>query len=239
MIVAYDKKSPDNRYFLDYIDKNHEIYFPVMGGKALGNIPEMFSDMQGDDTGPSNWSELNPYICEISHMYWAWKNMDVLGNPEYIGLSQYRRIMLPLSWTEVYDGLQPKYMCLAIRYQGCSNKNFINKYVPTLKDATDKIILSEFTDQASLDFLKMWENRESMPHYNMFTMHVEEFDRYMQFIERSVEKIQDVISGSRDTGTYPTRAAAWALEYSNGFYLDHAVNVRDFHCRHAQIHMIG
>ena len=39
-----------------------------------------------DDTG-DNISERNPYYCELTGLYWAWKNLEA----EYLGLAHYRR----------------------------------------------------------------------------------------------------------------------------------------------------
>lgn len=44
----------------------------------------------GDNTG-DNISAKNRYYSECSALYWAWKNYDELGNPDYIGLMHYRR----------------------------------------------------------------------------------------------------------------------------------------------------
>lgn len=61
-----------------------DIYLPVHVGKALH--PELDLGFQPDNEG-DNISELNPYYCEFTAIYWAWKNLDA----DYIGLSHYRR----------------------------------------------------------------------------------------------------------------------------------------------------
>ena len=50
----------------------------------------MLDNMIGDDTG-DNISKLNREFCELTGIYWAWKNYDKLGNPDYIGFMHYRR----------------------------------------------------------------------------------------------------------------------------------------------------
>ena len=60
-----------------------EMYIPVHVG-AAGK--EKIEGFQRDDEG-DNISELNPYFCELTGLYWAWKNL----NSDYIGLVHYRR----------------------------------------------------------------------------------------------------------------------------------------------------
>ena len=50
----------------------------------------LMENMIGDDTG-DNISDKNDYYNEMTALYWAWKNYEVLGNPDYIGLMHYRR----------------------------------------------------------------------------------------------------------------------------------------------------
>ena len=68
-----------------------DIFTPIQTGRAIAD--EVFDEMIGDDTG-DNISHLNSYYCEMSAIYWAWKNYEQLGNPDYIGFIHYRRHLL-------------------------------------------------------------------------------------------------------------------------------------------------
>ena len=63
---------------------HNEVYIPIHVGKALSKTE---LGILCDDTG-DNISHLNPYFCELTAQYWAWKNMH---DVEYIGLCHYRR----------------------------------------------------------------------------------------------------------------------------------------------------
>lgn len=73
VIVAAHKK---------YWMPNDEAYFPLQVGRAISS--EKF--YTGDDTG-DNISVKNPNYCELTGIYWAWKNLKC----DYIGLCHYRR----------------------------------------------------------------------------------------------------------------------------------------------------
>ena len=63
---------------------NDDVYLPIQVGKANSKIDLGF---QGDDEG-KNISEKNFSYCELTAVYWAWKN---LKDIDYIGLCHYRR----------------------------------------------------------------------------------------------------------------------------------------------------
>lgn len=54
------------------------------------NYKWLMENLIGDDTG-NNISDKNDYYNEMTAIYWAWKNYDKLGDPDYIGLMHYRR----------------------------------------------------------------------------------------------------------------------------------------------------
>ena len=60
-----------------------DMYLPIHVGKAISRF---CLNMQGDDVG-DNISAYNPAFCEMTAVYWGWKNVDA----DYIGLCHYRR----------------------------------------------------------------------------------------------------------------------------------------------------
>jgi hypothetical protein len=75
IIVAAHKK---------YWMPDDEIYLPMQVG-AKGKTP--FGDGFTPDNTGDNISEKNANYCELTGLYWAWKNQKC----EYLGLSHYRR----------------------------------------------------------------------------------------------------------------------------------------------------
>ena len=62
----------------------YESYLPIHVGKELKKDFEF--GYVGDNTG-ENISSKNPYFCELTALYWAWKNLNV----DFVGLVHYRR----------------------------------------------------------------------------------------------------------------------------------------------------
>lgn len=69
------------------------LYLPIQVGKTLAKKDLGFLGDNEDLLGKKdNISFLNPIYCEMSAMYWAWKNIkDYYPNIEYLGLCHYRR----------------------------------------------------------------------------------------------------------------------------------------------------
>lgn len=78
------------RIYLNYFSNtrilSNDILVPIQVGRALS---EQQLDMIGDDTG-ENISKRNPEYCEMTGLFWVWKN-DL--ESDYIGFMHYRRFL--------------------------------------------------------------------------------------------------------------------------------------------------
>lgn len=69
-------------------------YFPIKVGTILSDDEAESLGYLRDDVG-ENISAKNPYYCELTGMYWAWKN---IKDTDIIGLSHYRRYFADYSF---------------------------------------------------------------------------------------------------------------------------------------------
>lgn len=79
-----------------------DVLLPIHLGRAIARkeaendkskaeeLELMSESMIGDDEG-ENISLKNKTFNEMTAVYWAWKNYDKLGNPDFLGLMHYRR----------------------------------------------------------------------------------------------------------------------------------------------------
>lgn len=82
----------------DSVIISDDIYTPIHVGKSNSQIQ---LPMIGDNTG-DNISELNGLFCELTGLYWGWKNL----NADYIGLSHYRRLFAFPSFRDFCDSIK-------------------------------------------------------------------------------------------------------------------------------------
>lgn len=165
-----------------------KVYVPLHVGAEnktpLGYLP--------DNTG-DNISAKNPNYCELTGLYWAWKNLDC----EYIGLCHYRRYFGNRVHT---DNLEKKKQAIFTRadYE-CLLKDYDvilpvkrNYYIETVRsqyehahfkkdlDEVEKIIAEKYPACRNA-FTKLMNGRK-LYILNMFVMSKKNFDAYCTWL---------------------------------------------------------
>ena len=172
-----------------------DIYLPLHVGKE-GKADIGFI---GDNTG-DNISNKNANYCELTGLYWAWKNLPA----EYIGLCHYRRyftrsnprscskkkqvILTKAEWEELLNE-HPIIVPDKRKYYIETNRSHYNHshYAKDL-DMTEKIIQEKYP-QYSEAFSKVME-RTWAHMFNMFVMRRDYFDEYNNWLFDVLQELE-------------------------------------------------
>ena len=195
-----------------------DVYMPIQCGKAISQYD---LGIQGDDTG-DNISAKNPYYCELTALYWAWKN---LKNVDYIGLCHYRRYfdfkkqgnpfheiandkIESYSTKSLYESLSPEDVVLP--YFWHTNVRVWEDFTKMVTQE-DLYILYKIISKYEPSYTKTFEkfmtgNRRTA--FNMFLMPWNLFDNYCRWLFRLLfecekkVKVSEYISYKRIYGYY-------------------------------------
>ena len=178
------------------------VYLPLLVG-AANNRTDW--DKAKDNTG-DNISEKNPFYCELTGLYWAWKNVDA----DYIGLVHYRRHFANKRWwkkkkdriiteTEITDHLKttdillpkPRHYWIETNYS-----QYVHAHHKEDLDFTRKIIQEKFPQylQAFDSVMK----KKTGHRFNMMIMKKELLDQYCQWLFDILIKLESIL----DISTY-------------------------------------
>jgi len=192
-----------------------DLYLPVHVGKALS---ELDLGIQTDNEGV-NISAKNPYYCELTAIYWAWKN---LKNVDMIGLCHYRRYfdfhkqcrpffpktnfssaefpLLDLSidaptLQEVQRG--KVVVAKAEQMEQTLKQNYCEWHMGDDYRTLESIIMQTQPSEIRRVFQSVFERGNILHPYNMFLMLWEDFDMYCSWlfpILAQVERAIDISS---------------------------------------------
>ena len=158
-----------------------DIYVPVRVGSSLAKDDFGYTR---DDSG-INISEKNPYFCELTAVYWGWKNL----NADYIGLSHYRRHFSckKAKWkcdcimtSEQAAQLCSKYDVIVPKKRYYVIETLLSHYKHT-HDCTHLEFTREIIKEKHPDYLKAFDRgmgRRSAHMFNMFIMKKVLLDKY-------------------------------------------------------------
>lgn len=151
---------------------NGECFMPVWGGKAIVNSPDkecvlsqddiswLQNNCVGDDTG-DNISLNNDNYCEMTILYWMWKNYDKLGNPDFIGFLKYcchwvlKDDYLALNKPNVYNLVVDDVFSRDYQYKiGCTEQNILR-----LLEKADGLFCVSDTDKNIYSFSRSHQSQ--------------------------------------------------------------------------------
>lgn len=189
-----------------YIDA--EPYYPIHVGKALSD-----SDLNiiGDNTG-DNISMKNKSYCELTGMYWAWKNMK---NIDIVGLCHYRRYFdfhnqchrflpyenFPKDAINKLDFSIPStilnkvsngnvVVSSPIYYPYSLATDYCVAHISDDFRTLEKIVNNGEDEKYRKSFATYMHKNNALSHYNMFLMNWETFNDYCTWLFNLLEKVE-------------------------------------------------
>lgn len=161
-----------------------KMYLPLHVGRA-GKADIGFP---GDDTG-ENISEKNPNYCELTGLYWAWKNLEA----DYIGLAHYRRHFSIKKRSDKFESiltksqLEPLFENNDVIFPKSRNyyiETIYSHYAHTFDashlDKTKEIIYKKYPEYIPA-FEKVMNSKKAHM-FNMFIMKKELADKYCEWL---------------------------------------------------------
>lgn len=186
----------------NYFMPKDKLYVPLLVGADLNKCDgEYLKDNTGD-----NISNKNPYFCELTGIYWIWKNITDL---DYVGIVHYRRYFSLykgkmkteeekfkhiLNSKEAQDLLKDTDIILP-KKRRYYIENLYNHYAHTMYiEPLDEVgkIIKENHKEYYQEFEKL-HKRRSAHMFNMFIMDKKDFDNYCEFLFSTLFELEKKI----------------------------------------------
>lgn len=214
IIVAFQGATSQSNCF-DHLD----YFVPVHGGRAISpHVPRLLLDMYGDD-GPDSISWTNPYIGELTCLYWAWKHLKEIGSPVRIGLNR-SDLLFPIK--ELSRELEPmddkEYILTSTKRLG----------VPVLVGAEvlygigallQKTLLAITHTKEDKTLLMMFLQQTEYAEKNLFIIPTKELDGYMKVVQEAIAYLCPYFKLSEYSGTDYVKRPARVMEFITAYHL--------------------
>ena len=184
---------------------------PSAANDKTGRLTDAsFFDNDGD-----NISDKNPHFCELTAMYWIWKN----SQDEIVGLEHWRRrFLLPDNWAELmtgngYDVILPVPLCVMPSLK----ENFVTRHLPIFWETTMEIIRKLYPEDAEKAEEYFTKNNLYSP-CNMLIARKEVFDDYSAWLFPILLELNYRIGEVEDK--YQNRYPGFVSERLLNYYFD-------------------
>ncbi|MDR2884605.1 MAG: DUF4422 domain-containing protein [Deferribacteraceae bacterium] len=214
-----------------------DLFELIHAGRAIA--ANALPDIRGDDSG-ENISAKNRSYCELTAIYWAWKNLSELDNPDYVGLFHYRRLFDLISTDPVIRDFH-NFSSKTIKRFGwsadlaskvCTGYDLILPYSEQLVNKMNRPTslvgnYGEYHHQEDIELaidivkarypahitaINSAVNGRASYRYNMFIMKRELFSRYAEFIFSILSEVEAQIDMSKYEDDYQRRVFGFLAE---------------------------
>ncbi|MBR1477536.1 MAG: DUF4422 domain-containing protein [Lachnospiraceae bacterium] len=192
---------------------------PIQAGAAIAE--KSIADVK-DDKG-INISKKNRMYCEMSAVYWVWRNI----NHDWIGIEHYRRHLLvkPEMLTDDIDAIMPlPYICYPhemAQFLRFTTENVLDALLKTLKELHP----SEYDDYHKILYGKYQYT------YNLVCARKRVFDNYCQWFFEITEHMEKNY-GAEVPELIETRAFSYVAEVLTNLYFMY--HQKDLRIRHVE-----
>jgi hypothetical protein len=203
-------------------------FLPVQVGCELAQNK---LDIAGDNTG-DNISHFNKSFCELTGLYWMWKNQ----SSDFYGLAHYRRYFRPIddqgiavagkhvaSSADMLKQLENHDVVLS------KPRNYwvesVRKHYENAHNASDLAVLQKVIAEKYPDYSPAFERvmgRSSVCLYNMFFMRAELFDSYCQWLFSILFEVEQRIP-YKSYGPYQGRVFGFMAERLLNVWVEHSI----------------
>lgn len=176
-----------------------DVYLPVHVGAALH--PDVCSDMQADNEG-DNISRKNGSYCELTALYWLWKNVDADAK----GLVHYRRHLgspngAHRKASDPFDRLVTggelgellsSHQAIVAKHRNYYIETVYNHYSQTF-DGIHFDICREILEETQPEYVVAWDElmkSRSAHIFNMFVMRADVLDAYCAWMFPILEQLE-------------------------------------------------
>lgn len=193
---------------------NDSVYTPIHVGKEISKFNHEMQNFIGDNTGV-NISDKNSYYCELTALYWAWKNVDC----EYIGFCHYRRYFEKKFSNENIEAAMSAVDAIIVKHT-CFTDNilnyFINQLVPEDIHLFYLYMQKRFPEQKKLldDY---FVKGNTINPANMIVCRKELFDKYASWLFSILFDLEEIIKFSEYTNA--KRVLGYLGEMLLGYYV--------------------
>lgn len=205
----------------DYIMPTDNLYLPICVGIGRDRLKDKF---QADNIG-DNISDKNSTYCELTAIYWAWKNLKA----DYVGIAHYRRHftikensqnIVDALTTEQLSGLVETSSVIVPKAKKYPFSSLKFHYINSLKGYNeihkqDLQWLAEAIAELHPKYMQTFESVINGHHahmLNMYIMRYELFNAYCEWMFSVINKVVEKARSRDDQNRYAGALSEFLLE---------------------------